>query len=330
VNTPAYRLRPIRHVSSLASLLGLSEDELRSLGRESAQYWIPGKLLFKKDGDPRPTASALPPLKKVHRRIVDRICRQVDYPNYLMGGLPSDHVAGCRRHYEENARHHSGRAIVINEDIRGFYPSISTSIVECIWKKFFRFSPDVTEILTALVTYKGEVPQGWSPSSYLANLALWDVEPAVVAWLNQRGWIYTRWIDDITVSNAKFIGNRGKSAVIGRIYGMLKSRHFAPHRDKHRLRTSGQAQQVMGLNVVASAPTATRRRRANVRAAVANLNRDRGAMSAMDYAVRRDSVLGLVGSLKALHPRLAANLRAEVPPATTDLSGQETPLKRRL
>ena len=312
VNGPEYRHRAIRHVASLAKLLGLPEGELRALAGDSASYWIPGKTMVKKNGDLRPTSNARPPLKKIHRKIVDTIFRRVYYPTYLMGGIPSDQAAGCIRHYEENARKHSGKAIVIGADIKTFYPSIPISNVRRIWSSLFGFSPEVTDLLTELVTYKGEVPQGWAPSSYLANLALWDVEPAVVDWFENRGWTYTRWIDDITISNRNFAGPRGKKVAIAKIYGMLLSRSFRPNRKKHELMTSGSRQKIMGRNVVAPSPTVTKDERAVVRAMVRNLRRDKMTLDVGAYRVRSQTVLGEIGRLKRFHPQLSAKLRAEV------------------
>lgn len=312
VNAPEYKYRPIRHVASLAKLLGLPEGELRVLARDSALYWIPGKTMVKKNGDLRPTSNARPPLKKIHRKIVDGILRRVYYPTYLMGGIPSDHAAGCIRHYEENARQHSGKAIVIGADIKSFYPSIPIGNVKRIWSSLFGFSPQVTDLLTQLVTYKGEVPQGWAPSSYLANLSLWDVEPAIVDWFENGGWTYTRWIDDITISNRNFTGPRGKKEAIAKIYGMLISRGFRPNRKKYELMTSGSRQKIMGRNVVAPSPTVTKKERAVVRAMVRNLDRERMTLDVGAYRERRQTVLGEIGRLKRLHPQLSAKLRAEV------------------
>ncbi|MBL8200352.1 MAG: RNA-directed DNA polymerase [Chromatiales bacterium] len=310
--SPRYARRRIQRVESLAKLLGTSPTDLAALAANSAHYWIPGRTKTKSDGTKRHTSNALEPLKSIHKAIKNKILRATSYPHYLMGGLPSDEEAGCIRHCEENAKRHSGQRIVVTEDIKSFYPSITASRIHDIWQGFYRFSPEVAELLTKLTTYRGVVPQGWVPSSYLANLALWDCEPGLVAHLERQGLTYTRWIDDITISSKTFVAPACKTAIVTAVYGMLRSANFSPARTKHRIRTRGQNQRVMNLNVSGKRPTVPRQRLAELRATVRNLLRDAGSLSAADYTSKRDRIEGQIGSISRMHPRLAERLRNQL------------------
>ncbi len=60
---PIIKIPPLSNTSSLASILSISEDELRYLTENIDKYYKPGKKLQKKNGDPRPTHDAKPILK---------------------------------------------------------------------------------------------------------------------------------------------------------------------------------------------------------------------------------------------------------------------------
>lgn len=72
---------------SLASLLSIEADQLLHIANSAASYHQPGKVLRKKNGDPRPTHDAKDPLKTIHERIKNRILKQVSYPYFMLGGI---------------------------------------------------------------------------------------------------------------------------------------------------------------------------------------------------------------------------------------------------
>jgi Reverse transcriptase (RNA-dependent DNA polymerase) len=231
-NKPFSRTSPIAHPSALASILSLGEDELAELASSVACLWKPGKLLKKKNGEPRQTSDAKPQLKKVHERIKNRLLKQVEYPQYLLGGIADSMMP---RDYKRHAAIHSGKKIVISEDIRDFFPSTTEKVVEAIWRRFFHFSPGVADTLTKLTTFDGSLPQGWKASGYLANLAFWDKEPDLVSLFARRGFVYSRFMDDITVSCRFKLTDKNKQFIISEIYGMLFSKGYAPKRSKHQI-----------------------------------------------------------------------------------------------
>lgn len=320
---PVYPGRPIWHVASLARVLSVSPEELRRLAVTVESYRIPGATTIKPNGERRPTHDAREPLKSIQGRLVKRILRGVQYPDYLLGGLPNDLAHGVRRHYQENARYHAGQAIVINEDVRSFYPSISVELVRRIWAGLFNMSSEVADVLTSLVTYRDEVPQGWSPSSYLANLALWDVEPAVVMALRAQGWRYTRWVDDITLSRATPPRLAEQTAAFDLVFGMLRKKNLTPNRAKHTIARQGRGAQVMGLNVQRAAPTVARDKRAQFRAGVHQLEREAVVLPAEQVRRRRDRLLGEIGTVAALHPQPMAALRGRLEAMATKLGESE-------
>ena len=88
-------------------------------------------------------------------------------------------------------------------------------------------------VLTQLTTYKKAVPQGASTSSYISNLIFWDKEPQLESQLRQQGFLYSRYVDDITISADKFVDKQKQKFVITtQVYGMLRSIDVKPNRSK--------------------------------------------------------------------------------------------------
>lgn len=153
-------------------------------------------------------------LKAIQRRINKEIFEKVLYPDYLHGGL-------AERDYISNASTHTNKKTIICLDITNFYPSISKQHVYSIFKNLMRFSPEVSEALTSLVTINGQVPQGSCCSSYIANLIFFNYEYNIVNDLRAKGVDYTRLLDDITVSSSKDLNDLQKSQIIKKITGMI-------------------------------------------------------------------------------------------------------------
>jgi len=195
----------------------------------------------KKDGTPRICYDAKPPLKSMHGRIKCMILRRVTYPSYLMGGLADPDKP---RDYVRNANVHVGARVLINEDVANFFPSTSFDVVFDIWKYFFHFPLDVARTLARLTTRRGELPQGAKTSSYLANLAFWACEPRLVAELESRGFRYTRYVDDITISSRRDRTAQEIHEVLSLLAAMIKRYGFRFKRSKHSLVYAGQRMEV--------------------------------------------------------------------------------------
>lgn len=308
---PVANISPIAKVSSLASLLSTNKSDLLYIAGNVDRFYKPGRALKKRNGEPRRTHDAKWPLKIIHERIKNRILRKVDYPYYLQGGIAADtgQPRGCRA----NARIHSGKRLIITEDIKDFFPCTSEKIVKGIWQYFFRFSPEIANILTCITTYRNQLPQGWKTSSDLANLAFWNAEPDLVYSLEQRGYSYSRYMDDIVVSSGCQINKKQKTYVISKVYGMLFSKEFAPKRSKHEILGRNQRMTVTGLVVNGKKPTVSKHKRGEVRDGISRLEKlPMENRSGADYRKSWDRLSGLVGHISTCHPEEGKKLRARL------------------
>lgn len=258
--SPRYPFPPIGSRQTLARILNCSLEELDDVEGAADELYYKVRRI-KKDGTPRLCYKAKPKLRPIHSRIKYLILRMVEYPSYLNGGLPE-------RDYIQNARAHAGARVIANEDISSFFPSTSSLVVFDIWRHFFHFPGEVARSLTRLTTRKGELPQGASTSSYLSNLAFWSTEPGMVAGLRSKGFEYTRYIDDVTVSSTVDRSPTELQEAFTLLTSMIRRHGLRLKRSKHQLRYAGQRMESTGLIVGAHGTGLSHEKRSNIRALV--------------------------------------------------------------
>lgn len=264
---PHYPHKPIVEPQRLALLLNSSLERLYYLASNKDTLYR-SVLIPKKDGGTRITYDALPELKAVQQNIVKKILQKVNFPRYLHGGIRDELFP---RDQLSNAAQHVGTQTLILDDVANFYPSISEKTVFNIWFHVFRFPPDISELLTQLTTYLGSVPQGAKTSSYLANLAFWDVEGDLVKKLELEGLTYSRFVDDITISATSKIPKHLKTNCRSLIYGMMASINCTPKRSKSQIQHKGQQLKVTGLVTNSASPAVEKDERKRIRSAVHEL-----------------------------------------------------------
>jgi len=237
MDVPYYPCSPIYSLNALSRLLGEPLDVLTriAINSDNLYRYVPQK---KKDGTPRPTYDAHEPLKKIQKKIASRILNRIAYPQYLHGGVKDSKSS---RSIYTNCAQHLGKKLIILMDIEDFYPSISKEYVFSSFNKCLGFSSEVSLLLSTLLTRKDKVPQGACTSSHLANLVFWDVESSVYACLKEKGFTYTRFADDITISTNIAQENKLIGAAVSRVVSMLARKGCRLKRTKFHVRRRGQA-----------------------------------------------------------------------------------------
>ncbi|WP_158621257.1 reverse transcriptase family protein [Dyella dinghuensis] len=253
------------------------------------------KAIVKPDGTIRQPFDAQPPLKAIHRRLQKRIFDNVRFPDYLTGSLKGKDARW-------NAALHTGAKIVVTEDIKNFFPSVTANIVYSIWAGFFRFEGNVAQLLTLLCTKDGMLPQGAIPSSYLANLAFWEQEWKLVANFRAAGITYSRYVDDVTLSSRESLDKPQLTRCISNVYSFMAAQGFRPKRTKQEIRRA-HAPMIATKLMVNRRPALLVQERQGIRSAVYQLEREemRGC-DPKEIKAKIDSVAGRVGRLTQLHP----------------------------
>ena len=298
---PTYPYKPIGSIKALAATLRVSEKDLLDIATQASSLY---RAVKPKPGLDRKTFDARLPLKPLHARIKTLILSQVVFPDYLTGSLKG-------RDYKTNASLHTNKAVIISEDVKGFFGSVSADLVYDVWRNIFGFAAPVAHVLTQLTTKDGALPQGGIPSSYLANLALWRDEPLLHAKLAERGVTYSRYVDDMCMSTNERLDSISKKEIIQMVYGMLRRNGLYARRDKHDI-TPATEQMIATKLVVNRKAALLPERRANVRVAV--FQAERAATDTDPVTARRtlDKAASKVGMLGRFHPNLAAPLRERI------------------
>jgi hypothetical protein len=303
---PSYPHEPIGSIDVLSKVFGLEKDELIEIANNSNQYFFVAKKVEKEGKSVRLTYDVKPELKRIHEKICRHFLKKVDYPNYIQGGVKGkDYVSNCRIH--------SNKKVVLKEDVSNFFPSISKKIIYEVWTGFFNFPNEVAQVLAELVTLDGRLVQGGKASGFLCNLIFWEREPKLVSEFAQKGYVYTRFVDDITVSCTRNISKDEQQYIIRKIYGMLKSVDANPNKFKHKVMSNGVKQQLHNVNLNAETPTLPKAERLKIKTAVFQCEKEHGSnMNPVEYKKLFDRTMGRVNTLCRMHPEKGKALKIKL------------------
>lgn len=171
---------------------------------------------------PRDVISILKPWRVIQDRVYRKLLLPWFKPHVCShGGIR-------RRSPSTNARRHLGNTHAFVADISNFFPSVSCFRVN----KFFlgkACSPKVASILTRLCTYDFHLALGLVTSPIIANEILRPIDERIEHACRQRNLVYSRFIDDITISG-KY--DPSLSGIENVVQDVLVRHHFKVAKDK--------------------------------------------------------------------------------------------------
>ncbi|HCH49631.1 MAG TPA: RNA-directed DNA polymerase [Proteus sp.] len=187
---------------SLSKTLGFSLEELediRNIPLDKRYFKLEKPKI---DGTKRVVYRVHHKLKRLQRRINSRIFRElVIWPEFLFGSIPNDNdEVSLKRDYISCASRHCSAKSILKIDIKNFFDNIHRDLVSDIFSDFFRIKSEANEYIVDICCLENFIVQGALTSSYIASLCLHDLETNVYRRAKRKGLIYTRLVDDITVS----------------------------------------------------------------------------------------------------------------------------------
>ena len=205
----------------LSALLRFDLKEFESLIDEK-KYRV-----FKKDE--RDIQHPILDLNRVHKRLANLLSR-IAVPDYVHSTRGKSYIS--------NAKQHTGNVPLVKTDVSKFYPSITFSSVNRLFRDLFKCSPDVSFLLAHICCYQGRhLPTGSSISGYVAYFSSKHIFDEIDRLAKSKQCIMTLFVDDITISgkNASKRLLNGTNSVI--IQGGLKVKNkkshcFAAHQPK--------------------------------------------------------------------------------------------------
>lgn len=171
--------------------------------------------------------------KWIKREIVDKF-------------LVSDYAKGFKKktNIVDNALPHCNQEVLLNIDIKDFFPSISYEKVFRMFN-YMGYTKEVSHLLTRLCTNSDNVlPQGSPASPSISNLVNLKLDKRLSSLAKAIGASYTRYADDITFSGNKYI-LKYKELIIS----IINEEHYEINNKKLRVVFNNQRQEVTGVIV---------------------------------------------------------------------------------
>lgn len=175
----------------LAALVGYRKAYLKKAVLYT-DYFYRKFSIPKRNGKPRQIAEPLPSLKEIQLWILKNILENIPVSKFAKAYLPN-------RDIRDNAKYHLGKPVILKLDIKDFFGSITQKSVEQIFLDF-KYSSNISNLISKLCTLGGSLPQGASTSPYLSNLYLLRFDDIIGEYAVKTGIRYTRYADDLTFS----------------------------------------------------------------------------------------------------------------------------------
>ena len=224
----------LRHLRQLLSIRKSAQERL--FGEKRSESYRTFRIP-KKSGGVRIIEAPSDELKMIQLWIKENILDKFKPSQYAKGFKKGTSIY-------DNALPHVGKELVINIDLKDFFPSITYGEIYRIFK-YIGYTDGVSKLLTKLCTNsKNVLPQGSPASPALSNLVSLRLDKRLSRLAETIGADYTRYADDIT-----FSGKHGISKYVDLIRRIITQEGYEVNEDKLRLQYSYQRQEVTGLVV---------------------------------------------------------------------------------
>lgn len=306
--------------ADVADALGLTISQLRWLAyhTEAAQrtHYVQFAIR-KKSGGVRTLASPHRLLRQAQSSVLHDVLARVPVHDAAHGFVAT-------RSTVSNAQPHVGQDVVVNVDLKDFFPSITFHRVEGVFRSL-GYSGAVATVLGLLVTecprqevrYAGQtlwvatgprcLPQGACTSPAISNAIAWRLDRRLSAIAERIGWSYTRYADDLTFSAS---GDPAEQVgyVLARLRHIARDEGFELNPSKTRVQRQSARQSVTGVvvNDRVGVPRKTLRR---LRAILHNAQRTGLAAQNRDNHPNFEAWLqGMIAYVRMVNPEQGAKL----------------------
>ncbi|MFT5468335.1 MAG: RNA-directed DNA polymerase [Verrucomicrobiales bacterium] len=257
-----FRLPAMNSAADLARAMGVSIGELRFLAfnRDVSKTTHYRQFLMpKKSGGDRLISAPMPRLKAAQHWILEQLLVQVPVHDAAHGFVRDRSIL-------TNAQEHCGRDLVINLDLRDFFPTVSYPRVKGLFRKL-GYSEQLATVLGLLCTepevdeleMDGEtfylstsdrhLPQGAPTSPAITNLLCFRLDKRMTGVAASLGFHYTRYADDMSFSSLDPSALASIKKLLWRVRSVVEDEGFVLHPDKTRIMRRGSRQEVTGLTV---------------------------------------------------------------------------------
>lgn len=220
----AKRLPPVFEGEHLAELVGVPLELFARITSDTSASYRSFRLA-KRSGGHRTIEVPSPTLLHCQRWVDWFILRKLDVHTSAHGYVPT-------RSNVTNAACHRLSPVILSVDVQDFFGSIREATVT---RTFYEagYPPNVSFLLSQLCCCEGSIPQGSAASPQLSNIIMRRFDERMSNYADQRSLIYTRYVDDITLS-----GSSISDADYDYVEGTLKSFSLTLNKSKTRLQST--------------------------------------------------------------------------------------------
>jgi RNA-directed DNA polymerase len=206
-------------VEKLQRIIGISESDFYGLARFAPKLYRHEKLIHIESGKTRKIQIPHPALKRIQKRILDKILICIPTHPCVFGKPGSSIKDAVGTHVQQD--------MVITMDIRDFFPSVSKNrIIRALIK--YGATQHVAHVLTRLVTHEKRLPQGAPTSPCIGRIIITsfaeDLEKVIN---NYAAASFSIYFDDITISGPNQI-----TKIIDDAYPLLEKHGFEAKKSK--------------------------------------------------------------------------------------------------
>ena len=259
--------------ADVAAALGVTVPRLRWLAFHAEASTLSHYVHFlvpKKGGGERAICAPHAQLAAAQRWVLDHVVGKLSAHEAAHGFVPGRSIV-------TNATPHAGSAVVVNCDLRDFFPTVTVNRVIGLFRHV-GYSPAAATVLALLVTecprrkvtFNGRtwhvaagergLPQGACTSPAISNLVARRLDARLTGIARKLGWTYTRYADDLSFS-AKAPSDK-VGYLLARVRHVARDEGFEVNEKKTRVLKPAARQTVTGIvtNVRPNAPRKLRRR----------------------------------------------------------------------
>lgn len=279
------KLPVTQSATAIAAAMEISVSQLRFLAfhrRTSTVTHYKQFAIRKKSGGLRKISAPKPRLKRVQMWVLENILSTVEIH-------PAAHGFRVGRSIVTNAQPHVGMDVVVNADMKDFFPTVTYPRVRGIFQNMGYSNAAAT--IFALLCCEPErqeieldgknyhvatghlfLPQGAPTSPAITNLICRGLDARLNHLAKNLGFGYTRYADDITFSGSgEARQNIGKA--LRRLAHIVADEGFELHPDKTRVFHKGRRQEVTGI-VVNEKVSVSRKKLRQFRATLYQIEKD--------------------------------------------------------
>lgn len=281
----SYNLPEYGTAEQIAGAMGITIGQLRFLAFDRKTSTVSHYVRFKipkKTGGDRIISAPMPRLKQAQYWILSNILEKIELHNAAHGFRPGRSIVS-------NAQPHVSADVIINFDLKDFFPSISYRRIKGLFRSIgyseaaatifglLCTKPTIEEVQLDGKTYyvalsERHLPQGAPTSPAITNILCRRLDRRLSGMAENLGFVYTRYADDLTFSasgdNLRHICN-----ILRRTESIVEHEGLEINEEKTRiLRKSGQ-QEVTGV-VVNNKPNVDRKTLKRFRATLWQIEKD--------------------------------------------------------